>query len=110
MASMVLFRDPVSLLQAFGYSIALGGLIYYKLGNDKLKEYIGGAQRSWAEFGSTRPALRKIIVFGLVLFTMFVLLGGLAPIFAPDAYEASKSKVADLLAGGNTLKTDGGSA
>ena len=56
MASMVLFRDPVSLLQAFGYSIALGGLIYYKLGSDKLREYASGAQRSWGEFGANRPA------------------------------------------------------
>lgn len=36
-ASMMIFRDPVSGLQAFGYSIALGGLVYYKLGADKLK-------------------------------------------------------------------------
>lgn len=36
-ASMMIFHDPVSGLQAFGYSIALGGLVYYKLGSDKLK-------------------------------------------------------------------------
>ncbi|KAI9932437.1 hypothetical protein MW887_008678 [Aspergillus wentii] len=35
-ASMVIFRDPVTPLQVVGYGIALGGLVYYKLG---LKEY-----------------------------------------------------------------------
>lgn len=77
-ASMLIFGDPVSGLQAFGYSIALGGLVYYKLGADKLKEQFGGMQRSWAEFGATRPAVRKLIVFVLVLVTIFVLLGGIS--------------------------------
>ena len=43
MASVVIFRDPVSGLQIFGYSIALGGLMYYKLGADKCKEYAEAA-------------------------------------------------------------------
>ncbi|KAF2760052.1 TPT-domain-containing protein [Pseudovirgaria hyperparasitica] len=93
LCSMLLFHDPVSLLQAFGYSVALGGLVYYKLGTDKLKEYIGQGSRSWAEFGATRPALRKLIVFGVILFTMFVLLGGLAPTFAPEQYNSAVSSM-----------------
>lgn len=93
---MLLFRDPVSLLQAFGYSIALCGLVYYKLGTDNLKSYFGNAARSWQEFGNNRPVLRKCIVFGLVLLIIFVLLGG----FAPDYVQAGKNKVVDLLNGG----------
>ena len=34
-ASMVIFGDPVTLQQYFGYSIALAGLVYYKLGAEK---------------------------------------------------------------------------
>lgn len=74
-ASMVIFRDPVSPLQFFGYSIALGGLVYYKLGADKLKEYAGAGGRAWAEYGVQHPALRKLIVFALVLITIFLVLG-----------------------------------
>lgn len=31
-ASMLLFHDPVSTMQFFGFSVALGGLVYYQLG------------------------------------------------------------------------------
>ncbi|KAF3045090.1 hypothetical protein E8E12_008431 [Didymella heteroderae] len=84
LASMFLFRDPVTLLQAFGYSIALGGLIYYKLGGEKLKEAISAGGMKWAEFGQNRPALRKLIVFAGVVTSMFMILGSLGPRYAPD--------------------------
>ncbi|GAB7323198.1 hypothetical protein MBLNU13_g05690t1 [Cladosporium sp. NU13] len=74
-ASMMIFRDPVSPLQFFGYSIALGGLVYYKLGADKIKEHMGSAQRAWADYGARRPASRKLIVVVLVLVTIILLLG-----------------------------------
>ena len=92
MASMLIFGDPVSGLQAFGYTIALGGLVYYKLGADKIKEYIGQGQRSWADFGVRRPALRRLTVFGLVLVTVFLLLGGISFSGAvPDKYDPVKA-------------------
>lgn len=73
------WKTPVTPLQLFGYAIAIGGLLYYKLGVDKLKEYAGQANRSWAEYGATNPIRRRIIVFGaaamLVLF-LLVQLGG----------------------------------
>ncbi|KAK0612722.1 putative sugar phosphate/phosphate translocator [Lasiodiplodia hormozganensis] len=47
MASMVLFRDPVTVTQAGGYSIALGGLVYYKLGLDKIREGCGKLRDTW---------------------------------------------------------------
>jgi hypothetical protein len=84
-ASMLLFGDPVTLLQAFGYSIALGGLIYYKLGADKIKEYVSQGGMAWAEFGNSRPAARKLLVFALLIVSVFILLGGLGPRFAPEA-------------------------
>ncbi|KAF1963314.1 TPT-domain-containing protein [Byssothecium circinans] len=83
-ASMLLFHDPVSLLQAFGYSIALGGLIYYKLGAEKIKEYLGQGSMAWAELGQTRPALRKLLIFGGICISFFLVLGSLGPKYAPD--------------------------
>ncbi|KAJ4341376.1 hypothetical protein N0V87_001765 [Didymella glomerata] len=84
LASMFLFRDPVTLLQAFGYSIALGGLIYYKLGGEKLKEAISAGGMKWAEFGQNRPATRKLIVFAGVIASMFMILSSLGPRYAPE--------------------------
>jgi hypothetical protein len=77
-ASMMIFLDPVSPLQFFGYSIALGGLVYYKLGADKIKEHLGAGQRAWADYGARRPASRKLIVIALVLVTIVMLLGGIS--------------------------------
>ncbi|KAI0479090.1 TPT-domain-containing protein [Xylariaceae sp. FL0804] len=84
MASMLIWATPISGLQAFGYSIALGGMVYYKLGFDALKGYAGEAGRQWAEFGAARPALRKVVVIGSVLIFVFILFGGLAPTYAPE--------------------------
>lgn len=80
----MIWGTTVTPLQMFGYSIALGGLIYYKLGADKLKEHFNQAGRAWADYGVKHPALRKTIIWGAVLLTLFVVLGGLAPRYAPD--------------------------
>jgi hypothetical protein len=82
---MMFFGDPVSLLQAFGYSIALMGLIYYKLGAEQLKQFVGQGGMAWAELGANRPVTRKLLVFAILAVSMFVLLGGLAPKFAPES-------------------------
>lgn len=81
---MMIWGTPVSGTQFFGYSIALGGLMYYKLGAEQLKQHLGQAGRSWQEFGQNRPATRKTVIFGLVMLVMFILLGGLAPTYAPQ--------------------------
>ena len=95
-ASIAIWGTPISLLQYFGYSIALGGLIYYKLGAATMKAQISEAGRIWAEFGSNRPVLRKIIVFGGTLMMLFVMLGGLAPTVGYDSkYLTSTVKGAD---------------
>jgi len=83
-ASVMIWGTIISPLQIFGYGIALCGLVYYKLGAETLKGYFSEVNRQWAEFGARRPALRKLIVLGLVILTIFVLLGGLAPTYAPE--------------------------
>jgi len=55
------------------------GMLYYKLGQKEMKPYIQEAGRRWAEFGANRPALRKLVTIGLVITTIFILLGGIAP-------------------------------
>lgn len=94
-ASMVIWGTIITPLQIFGYGIALSGLVYYKLGADTLKGYFAEAGRQWADFGSRRPVLRKLVVFVLFLFAIFVLLGGFAPAYAdPKNYiDAAKFAV-----------------
>lgn len=101
MASMVIFHDPVSGLQFFGYSIALGGLVYYKLGGEKLKEYVAEGQRSWADYGNRKPVMRKVLTFGIVLVTLFLLLGGLGNMFPEyDPSEYARDKFGSFMSNG----------
>jgi len=83
-ASMMIWGTQVTPLQFFGYAIALGGMVYYKLGLEQLKGYAGEANRQWAEFGANKPVLRKIVIFVGSAFLLFVLFGGLAPTYAPE--------------------------
>jgi hypothetical protein len=81
-ASILIWGTPVTATQFFGYAIALGGLVYYKLGGDELKNNIAAARRAWSEFGAQKPAMRHMTVIVLVFLLILVLLGGLAPSFA----------------------------
>lgn len=83
---MIIWGTQVTGLQFFGYSIALCGMVYYKLGYETLKGYAGEASRHWAEFGNTRPVLRKISIMVLGFFVVLVLLGGLAPSYDASEY------------------------
>ena len=94
-ASIAIWGTPISGLQAFGYSIALGGLVYYKLGAATIKAQFSDVGRHWAEFGSNRPALRKVTVFGGVLLILFLVLGGLAPTVGYDSKYLNSIKGAD---------------
>lgn len=58
--------------------------MYYKLGNEQFKQFVSQAGRSWSEFGLQRPALRKAVILGLILVTIVLLVGGLAPTYAPE--------------------------
>lgn len=83
-ASMMLWQTPVTATQFFGYSVALVGLVYYKLGADKIREYTGQAGRTWAEYGATHPAQRKFIIIGAVAIIFFLFMGSMAPGYAPQ--------------------------
>ncbi|KAL9017694.1 MAG: hypothetical protein Q9185_004969 [Variospora sp. 1 TL-2023] len=84
-ASIAIWGKPVTALQFFGYSIALAGLVYFKLGADTIKAKFSDAGRAWADYGVRHPALRKIIVFfGMLVAVMFVL-AALAPAAGYDS-------------------------
>ncbi|KAI4243961.1 MAG: hypothetical protein L6R40_003172 [Gallowayella cf. fulva] len=84
-ASIAIWGKPVTGLQFFGYSIALAGLVYFKLGADTLKAKFSDAGRAWADYGVRHPALRKVIVFvGMLLLALAVLIG-LAPSVGYDS-------------------------
>ncbi|PYH82827.1 UDP-galf transporter [Aspergillus uvarum CBS 121591] len=98
-ASMMIWQTPVTGLQFFGYSIALVGLVYYKLGGDKIKEYAGQANRAWAEYGVTHPAQRKFIIIGAGLLIFFLLMGSMAPSYAPEQVASVKGMLGGATAG-----------
>ncbi|KAJ5644974.1 sugar phosphate/phosphate translocator [Penicillium longicatenatum] len=87
-ASMMLWNTPVTALQFFGYSVALVGLVYYKLGGDKIREYTGQAGRAWAEYGNARPAQRKFVIFGAAVLIFFLFIGTMAPGYAPESVKS----------------------
>ncbi|KAL8861887.1 MAG: hypothetical protein Q9178_001756 [Gyalolechia marmorata] len=84
-ASIAIWGKPVTGLQFFGYSIALAGLVYFKLGADTLKAKCSDAGRAWADYGVRHPALRKVIVFVGMLVLVSVILIGLAPSVGYDS-------------------------
>lgn len=61
-------------------------MVYYKLGQKELKPFIAEGTRRWAEFGANKPILRKLVIFSTFIVVVFLLLGGLAPTYAP-AYD-----------------------
>ena len=83
-ASIAIWGTPISALQYFGYSIALCGLVYYKLGAATIKAQFSELNRSWAEYGAKRPVVRKLIVFGVVLGLVLIVMVGLAPTVGYD--------------------------
>ncbi|KAL2155308.1 hypothetical protein VTH82DRAFT_49 [Thermothelomyces myriococcoides] len=93
-ASMIIWGTEVTATQFFGYSIALCGMIYYKLGYEAIKGYAGEAGRQWADFGNRRPILRRISTILLVLFVVFAILNELAPSVDPSVYlDEAKNKM-----------------
>ncbi|KAK4697239.1 hypothetical protein P7C71_g802, partial [Lecanoromycetidae sp. Uapishka_2] len=89
-ASIAIWGTPISGLQYFGYSIALCGLVYYRVGAATIKGQVSELGRAWAEYGAKHPAMRKLIIFGGVVFVIFVLLGGLAPQVGYDSTYLTK--------------------
>lgn len=97
-ASMLIWGTRLSGLQVFGYSIAIMGMLYYKLGQKEMKPFIQEISRRWAEFGANKPILRKLVTIVLVLTTISIFLSGIAPSYDPqtyvDAAKAAKDKFA----------------
>ena len=90
LASMAIWGTPVTPLQFFGYSIALGGMIYYKLGADTIKPFLADGGRRWAEYGAKHPAQRKMVVFAGIIMALFLFMGALVPATGYDTAAAAK--------------------
>jgi len=93
--SILIWGTMITNLQIFGYAIALLGLFFYKTKAEERQQFVGNLSRQWAEFGATRPVFRKFVILILVGLTIFVVLGGLVPTYAPsydpkDMYKAAK--------------------
>ena len=108
-ASIAIWGTPVTALQFFGYSIALGGMIYYKLGADSIKSFFAEISRQWAEYGAKHPVQRKVIVFCVVLLTIVLILGGLAPTVGyntADMKKQSSQWFGGILGNDNSVPVD----
>ncbi|KAG0643949.1 triose-phosphate transporter family-domain-containing protein [Tuber brumale] len=70
-ASMIIWGNPVTILQFFGYSIALSGLLYYKLGADKISEQY--AHLRGLQLGTGSLTNRRLRIGTASLFTVIVL-------------------------------------
>ena len=73
-ASMILFRDPVTAQQFFGYSIALAGLVYYKLGPDKLQSLAKDTQLQISQYRQSNPARVKLAGAAAIFVVVFLLM------------------------------------
>ncbi|KAL8343315.1 hypothetical protein RB598_004586 [Gaeumannomyces tritici] len=78
-ASMVIWQTEVSALQFFGYSVALAGMVNYKLGTEAIRGYAADTGRAWAEFGAQRPARRQLVVLASVFTLLVIVLWGMGP-------------------------------
>lgn len=77
LASILIWGTVISGLQTFGYSIAIIGMLYYKLGDKELKPWIAEGSRRWQEFGQNKPITRKLLIIVMVVGTFVMLIGGL---------------------------------
>ncbi|KAH8665416.1 triose-phosphate transporter family-domain-containing protein [Ilyonectria robusta] len=75
-ASMVIFRDPVTGQQFFGYSIALAGLVYYRLGAEKMQSLAKDVRLQLGNFRHQNPARTKILanvaILAMVVFGLWM--------------------------------------
>ncbi|KAB5583158.1 triose-phosphate transporter family-domain-containing protein [Coniochaeta sp. 2T2.1] len=78
-ASMTIFRDPVSGQQFFGYSIALGGLVYYRLGAEKLQAMATDTRLALGQFRQSNPARFKVVVVGAIFAALVFALWSWGP-------------------------------
>ncbi|KAL2277814.1 hypothetical protein FJTKL_15107 [Diaporthe vaccinii] len=73
-ASMILFHDPVTGQQFFGYSIALAGLVYYKLGAEKIQSLAKDTQLQISQYRQSNPARVKVAGAAAIFVVVFLLM------------------------------------
>ena len=90
---MIIWGTEVTALQAFGYSISLCGIIYYKLGYDAVKKLFVDAGSSVSSLGARKPLLRRASLVAGVLLVVYLLLRSFRPYspFDRDAMLTSSS-------------------
>jgi len=71
--SIMIWSNTVTMLQFFGYSVALCGLVYYKLGGDAIKEHLGQIRKKSSEVPRLKVALVAAGFAGVALFSWFAL-------------------------------------
>ncbi|EJT70074.1 hypothetical protein GGTG_12247 [Gaeumannomyces tritici R3-111a-1] len=98
-ASMVIWQTEVSALQFFGYSVALAGMVNYKLGTEAIRGYAADAGRAWAEFGAQRPARRQLVVLASVFTLLIIVLWGMGPYAAESGAARALTSAANRVVG-----------
>jgi hypothetical protein len=69
--SIVIWSTTVTMLQFLGYSVALCGLVYYKLGGDAIKEHLGQVRKKSSEVPRLKVALVVAGFAGVGLFSWY---------------------------------------
>ncbi|PWW74757.1 TPT-domain-containing protein [Tuber magnatum] len=77
--SVFVWGSTISLTQLAGYSIALGGLVVYRLGAGKIQEQYqrlhNDGSNAWEEFGEKHPTRRKVSIGGAAALILVMALG-----------------------------------
>jgi hypothetical protein len=69
--SIIIYGTTVTLLQFVGYSVALGGLVWYKLGGEKIMEHAAMLQKMVRErktLGLAVVGIAAVLAVGVVWF------------------------------------------
>ncbi|PWW73073.1 TPT-domain-containing protein [Tuber magnatum] len=72
-ASMIIWGNPVTILQFFGYSIAISGLLYYKMGAEKIGEQYAHPRGLGLGFYTRSLTNRRLGIGTASLFAVMVL-------------------------------------
>lgn len=85
-ASIIIFRDPVTGQQFVGYGIALVGLAYYKLGAAGINSFVSDLRLQLANNSGKSKLIIAAIIAGGFFFFMYAGSGpSPAPVTAPVA-------------------------
>ncbi|KFY10867.1 hypothetical protein V491_07440 [Pseudogymnoascus sp. VKM F-3775] len=111
-ASMMIWGTVVTPLQFIGYAIALGGLVYYKLGGEQVRTHLEMDNQRWRSMSSRRPFLWRMLMFIIAFCMVYALVDILAPSYTPKydservsaAYLAAKERYKD---GGANIPNEG---